>query len=156
MAHAMIKKILFTLLIITVLLSVIRVTLPFAIKFKAISWLESRGVEANIDEIKISLLDGTFVINNASGKNNDGKGFAFDRIASSWQWKPLFNRQIIIDQIEIKALNVDSVLLENGDINIAGLDIKAASDEAPAGTVDKTTTAPWDAAVKNIILSAVI
>jgi len=140
-------------LVIIIILSLIRTSLPFAIKFGAISWLESQNVEANIGDIDISLLDGTFAINDMSGKNKAGKGFSLGRFLVAWQWKPFFDHQAVIDQIEVRSLNIDAMLLDNGDMNIAGLVIKAASDETQAKTTGQSAAAPWDASVKNIIFS---
>lgn len=150
------RKVLLILLILIVLLSLIRVSLPFAIKFGAINFLESQGIEANIDDVEISLLDGTFAINKLSGKNKTGKGFSLGRFAIAWQWKPLFSHQAIVDQIEIGSLNVDTMLFENGEMNIAGLEIKSADASTQQDKAeDKQAGTPWDAIVRNIIITDV-
>ena len=148
-------RILLVSLIIIVLLSLVRVSLPFVIKLGAVHWFESQNVEAEVGDVEISLLDGTFAINNLSGKNKTGKGFSLGRLGVIWQWKPLFKHQAIVDQIEIKSLNIDAAFFDNGDMNIAGLVIKAATDEAQPEITEHSAATPWDATVKNIKFSNV-
>ena len=146
-------RVLITFLVIIILLSLIRVSLPFVIKFGATYWLESQGVDANIGDIEISLLDASFAINKVSGKNKTGKGFSLSRFAVAWQWEPLFAHQLIVDQIEISALNVDAILFDNGDMTIAGIVLKASTSEEPTETSEQSVAMPWDATVKNIVFS---
>lgn len=146
-------------LIILILLALIRASLPLAIKLGATSWLESQGVETSIGDIEISLLDGSFAINDVAGKNKNGKGFSLVRFGFSWQWKPLFDNLAIVNHMEIKSLKVDATFFDNGDMNIAGLVIKAASEvpqpEPPTQSSEKAPATTWDATVKNITFSDV-
>ena len=146
-------RLILILLATIIILSVIRISLPFAIKFGAISWFESQGIEANIGDIEISLLDGTFAINDVSGKDKTEKGFSLDRFVVAWQWRPFFDHKVIIDQIEVKSLHIDTRLFDNGDMNIAGLVIQATTDEVQTKTTEQSTATPWDATIKNIIFS---
>ena len=151
--HPLSKWLLIVFLFIIFLLALIRISLPFAINYGAISWLESQGVTANIDNIDISLVDGSFSIINISGKNNNDKGFSIDRINIAWQWKPLLHNQAVIDQVEIRSLNADALLYENGDKNIAGISIKSSDDKTPDKPAEQTNTSPWDIILNNIIFS---
>ena len=148
-------RVLLVFLTIIVLLSLVRASLPFAIKFGAISWLESQGVEAEVGDIEISLLDGKFAINDVSGKSKNEKGFSLGRFAVAWQWKPLFDHLAIIDQLEVRSLSVDAAFFDNGDMNVAGLVLKATAGETKPGTTEQSTATPWDATVKNIAFSDV-
>ena len=77
--HPWRKWLLIVFLFIILLLALIRISLPFTINYSAISWLKSQGVTANIGDIDISLVDGTFFITNISGKNKNDKGFSVDQ-----------------------------------------------------------------------------
>ena len=148
-----IARTLLVLLVIIITLSLIRISLPFVIKSGATYWFESEDIKANIGDIKISLIDGTFVVNDVSGKNKTGKGFSLDRLDVVWQWKPLFENRVIIDQLEVESLNMDALLFENGDMEIAGLVIKASTGESQPETTEQSTDTPWDVTVKNISFS---
>jgi len=143
------------LLSLIVLLSIIRLCLPFAISYGTISWFESQNVKASISDIDISLSDGTFSIVDFSGKDDNQNGFSIGRIKLAWQWRPLLDHQIIIDTIEIRSLKTDAVLYENGDMKIAGIAIKAASDEIPAKQPEQAGATPWDITLNSIVFSEI-
>ena len=147
------KRLLLSLLVLLVVLSLIRAFLPLAIKIGTTHWLQTQHVDADMGEVEISFLDGTFAINNLSGKNKAGQGFSLGRLDVVWQWGPLLDHQAIVEQINISSLYVDATLFENGDMNIAGLDIKSAADKTVSETTEPSQSPPWDAAIKNINLS---
>ena len=148
--RAIVVVILFSLV---ALLSLIRICLPFAINYGVISWFESQNVKASISDINVSLLDGRFSIINFSGINNNQKGFSIERINITWQWWPLFDRQIIVDEIEIENLKADAELYSNGDKNIAGIFIKTTNTKSQIKEVEQTSENPWDITFKSIALS---
>lgn len=148
-------RILTSLLILVVLLILIRVFLPYALNIGATSWLESQGVEAKIFDTKISLWDGTIKIYRVAGENKNGKGFSLGYLGISWQWAPFIDHLVRIDQIEVKGLNVDAIIFDNGDMNIAGIEIKSGADETKPESSGPPSENPWDASVHNIIFSDV-
>ncbi len=148
-------RILTSLSIFVVLLILIRASLPYVINIAATSWFESRGVEAKTFNVKISLWDGTIKIHRASGENKSGKGFSLDYLGISWEWTPFFNHLVKINQVEVKSLNVDAMIFDNGDMNIAGIDIKPGSDEKELESAEPPSENPWDAMVQNIRFSDV-
>lgn len=146
-------RILAALLVLVVLLTLIRVSLPFVINIAATSWFESEGVEAKILDVKISLWDGTIKINRVSGENKSGKGFSLGYLGVGWQWTPFFDHLVKVDQIEVKSLKVDATIFENGDMNIAGIDIKPGEDEKDPEPSEPPSENPWDATVQQVIFS---
>lgn len=151
-------RIFLTLLIIVIFLSLIRISLPFVIQLGAAHWFESRNIEARVGDIELSLLDGTFSINNVSGENKAGKGFSLGYFGVAWQWKPLFDHQAVVDLIEIRSLSADADFFDDGDMNIAGVEIKATDAEVQAEdklAQDKDAGTPWDASVKKIVIAEV-
>ena len=149
------KRILLVFLILIMLLSLLRVSIPYVIQFGAVHWFKSQHIEASVGEVEISLLDGIFAINNVSAENKAGKGFSLGRFVVVWQWKPLFNHQAIINLFEIRSLNVDAAFFANGDMQIAGLEIKAAASEVTEDEAASTQVIPWDAVVKKISIDDV-
>ena len=146
-------RVLSALLIIVVLLTLIRISLPFVINIAATSWFESEGVEAEIFDVNISLWDGTIKIHRVSGKNKSGKGFSLGYLGVSWEWAPLFDRLVKINQVEVKSLNIDAMIFDNGYMNIAGIDIKPDSDEEEPEPSEPPSENPWDATVQKVIFS---
>jgi len=148
-------RILASLLILVVLLILIRASLPFVINIAATSWFESEGVEVKILDVKISLWDGTIKIHRVSGENKRGKGFSLGYLGIGWQWGPLFDHLVKVNQIEVKSLKVDAAIFENGDMNIAGIDIKPGSDKKEPEPSEPPSENPWDATVQKLIFSDV-
>jgi len=146
-------RVLSALLIIVVLLTLIRISLPFVINIAATSWFESEGVEAEIFDVNISLWDGAIKIHRVSGKNKSGKGFSLGYLGISWEWTPFFDRLVKINQVEVKSLNVDAMIFDNGDMSIAGIDIKPGSDEKEPESTEPPSENPWDVMVQNIQFS---
>jgi hypothetical protein len=126
-------RVLSALLIIVVLLTLIRISLPFVINIAATSWFESEGVEAEIFDVN--------------------KGFSLGYLGVSWEWAPLFDRLVKINQVEVKSLNIDAMIFDNGYMNIAGIDIKPDSDEEEPEPSEPPSEHPWDATVQKVIFS---
>ena len=143
------------LLATLIILALVRASLPLGIKLGAASWLESQGVETSIGDIEISLLDGSFAINDVTGKNINGKSFSLGRLAVNWQWRPLLNQHAIVEQLGISSLKVDTAFFKNGDMDIAGIVIKSANDDKQEETPAQTGGTPWDATIKNINFSEI-
>jgi len=148
-------RILLILLIIVILLSLVRVSLPFVVTSFATYWFKPENVEVNIGDIEISLFDGTFSLNDVAGTNKTGKGFSLGRFAIAWEWRPLFDHKVIIDHIEVDALNIDAMFLGNGDMGIAGIFIAAATNESQSKNNTTSVSMPWDVTVKDIVFSDV-
>ena len=146
-------RILLSLFITLITLSVIRALLPVTIKYAANSWFESNNIESTIGKIEIALFKGSFAVNKINGASETGKNFSLERIAIFWQWKPLFSGRAFIENIEIVGLKANSAFYKNGDMNLAGLIIKANdeklnSEEEKLSAQEKSK--PWDATVKRI------
>ncbi|MCW8831040.1 MAG: DUF748 domain-containing protein, partial [Gammaproteobacteria bacterium] len=151
-------RFLLTALTIIILLSVLRVSLPFVIKQAATYWFESWNVEASVGDVEISLFNGKFSLNDVSGKNKAGKGFSLGHFGVVWRWKSLFDRQLIVDQIKIRSLGVDAEFFDNGEMSIAGLEIKPTDAEVKIEdkpVQDKAAGIPWDVIVKKIAITDV-
>jgi len=147
-------RILLSLFITLITLSVIRALIPVTIKFAANSWFESNNIESTIGKIEIALFKGSFAINNIKGTSETGKNFSLGRIAVFWQWKPLLSGRAFIENIEIIELKANSAFYKNGDMNLAGLVIKA-NDKNLNSEKEKSSSKPWDATVKRIKFSDV-
>ena len=151
-------KILLSLFITLITFSIIRALLPVTIKFSANSWFESKNIKSTIDKVEIALFKGEFAINNIVGSSETGKGFSLGQVAVSWQWKPLFSGRAFIENIDIKGLKADSAFYANGDMNIAGLIIKANENNLENEQVmpaEQSESSPWDATVNKINFSNV-
>ena len=150
-------RILLAFFVILILLALIRVSLPLAIKMGAKSWFEANGIKSDIGEVEIKLLDGSFAITNVSGKSDTGRGFSLGRFDVKWQWRPLLDNLVVVDSIEVSGLKLDAAFYRHGVMNIAGLEIKSASEAGQAEEVsapeDQVPGKPWDITIKTIALS---
>lgn len=149
-------KILLSLFITILTLSIIRALLPVTIKVAANSWFESNKIESTIGEVELSLFKGLFAINDVSGVGETGKSLSLSRVAIAWQWKPLFSGRGFVESIEVSGLKVDSAFYKNGDMNIAGIIIKSTddkSDDKQEELVEDDGSTPWDVTVKKINFS---
>ena len=147
-------RILLYLFITLISLAILRTLLPVAIKMGAHYWFDANNIEAEIGEIHISLIDGSFAINNVSGKSATGKNFSLGQFKINWHWKPLFSKQVLIKHIAITSLKADAAFHKDGNMNIAGLIISPGSDkqESPPA-VDENPSTPWNATLEAIQLS---
>ena len=147
-------RIFLDLFITLISLAILRALLPVAIKMGAHYWFDANNIKAEIGEIHIALIDGSFAINNVSGKSPTGKNFSLGQFKINWHWKPLFSKQVVIKHIAITSLKADAAFYKDGNMNIAGLIIPPGSDkqELPP-PVDENPSAPWNATLETIHLS---
>lgn len=87
------------------LLLLIRVSLSPAIIYSTISWLKKQGIEAEINDIKIDLFNGSIALINASGQKNNEPVFKIDNIKVQWKWSPLTDNIIDISAIKISGIS---------------------------------------------------
>jgi hypothetical protein len=122
----------------------------------ASSWFETNNIKAEIGEVKIKLFDGSFVINNAAGTSDTGRGFSLGHFAVKWRWQPLLDNMVVIDFIEVSDLKLNAAFYKQGAMNIAGLEIKPASEAGQAVQVsasgNQSAGIPWDVTIKSISL----
>jgi len=149
-------RILLALFITLVTLAILRALLPVGIKATAYYWFDSNNIDAEIGKIEISLFNGSFAINDISGKSDTGKNFSLGRLNVSWQWNPLFNKTVFIDHLEINSLKADAAFYKDGNMNIAGLIIKPTDkEETETPAVAEQVSTPWNVTVVTIKLSDV-
>lgn len=147
-------KILLSLFIAILTLSIIRALIPVTIKLVANSWFESNNIESSIGKIELALFKGHFAINNVTGSSETGKNFSLGRFSVSWQWKPLFSGRAFIENLELNTLKADAALYKDGNINLAGIIIKPTNEKQKIPEVQEES-GPWDVTVKKIVFSDV-
>lgn len=142
---------LFTIVVIAVLISMV----PFGVKAGMAYWLDSRGVEGGIDEVSLSLIKGQLSLKNMRIYNNKEMSYGLDKFHISWQWKPLFNRELIIDQIIIEQLTTTNKLFEDGSKNIAGIFFPIESSDSISNDINAEDPEPWSIDINNVEVNSV-
>lgn len=136
-----------------VLLIIIRLSMPYVIKWSAVSWLESQQLQAAIVDVDIFLLDGIFILKGLSATDNMGKGFSLEQLVINWQWSPLTHRQVIIDKIDVGPLKLDVALYDNGGLSLGGIKLPASTTPDQATPDDTDPGDPWDIKLSGLKLS---
>ncbi len=119
---------LLSVLLISILLVGVRLVLPVIAHKMAISWLEHHGMQASIDNIELDLLAGKARVFGVDAKNDQGRGFSLSELSLSWHWRPLAQRNLVIDNASLNEFSADFSRTADGTIRIAGMPFPDTSD----------------------------
>jgi len=153
----MTKKILLTLFILLITLTLIISAIPKAMQFGAIYLLDKEGVQAEIHDINIDMFNGEFEIIQAQGTNANGNGFNIGHLLIDFYWPSIFDHSVIINGIKLDNFKLDTVhadqnILSIGGINLAGQNKEEITPPAEEELDDERDT-PWNILLKNVSLN---
>ncbi|HEY9201986.1 MAG TPA: hypothetical protein VIQ81_10355, partial [Gammaproteobacteria bacterium] len=153
--HTISTLLLSLLILFTLVLVILRLSLSAIIILSAERWLATQSLDASIQRIEISLLNGRVSLHNAHAQNAQQQGFNIGELTLDWDWLPLFNQQVEINEIILRDFSLDIELQQAGELNIGGIQLAAATAQETAEDTpsEQTEGASWQAAVHRIDLS---
>ena len=97
-------------------------------------WFERQGATVSIDDLELSLWDSNISIRGFNSQQNDYP-LNFQQLTIDWQWSPLLDNQIILDQFKLEKLEAslgytDGTLSHIGSIDLTKLAGDANNDNA--------------------------
>jgi len=152
----MIKKLSLTLFILLIVLALIIVAIPKAIQFGAIYFLNEQGIEAEIKDINIDILNGKFEIIDAHGENNEGNGFNIGHLLIGFQWSSLLDNMLVINNIKLDEVKLDTVHTKQAIKSIGGINLiennkQDVNPQEQAINAEKSTS--WKISINDISLN---
>lgn len=145
------SRLLISLFVILLLLTIIRAALPQTIIYNANAWLKQQGIESTISDIKINLLDGSFSLLNARGYKNNKLLFEIGLVDIHWQWKPLSKKTIAITKIALDTININIAKYTNKLI-VGGVHFDPEQNNSKVPD-DTQNSSPWAASLGAISLN---
>lgn len=144
---------------ITLILSVIRISLPQTIIYSATSWLNKQGIDSSIEAININILDGTVSLINAKGSKNNQPLFNIGLVDIHWRWAPLSKKTVEVTKVVLDQLNVNIEQYTDGiviggvyiPLNPSANDSNTKSDEITNSDSEDSTT--WAASLGEVIFT---
>ena len=153
---AWVRRISLAIVILLIVLTIVVVTIPKAIQFAAIYWLDEQGIEADITDFNIHLLRGEIELLGAKGKNQHNHGFNVDSLKINIEWEPLFDKTLRIKSINLSGLNLDIEHQNQLIHSIAGIQISQAPPaKSPDKKQDTETSMPWSIQLQDITLNSI-
>lgn len=155
--HTTSTLLLSALILFTVLLVILRLSLSAIIILSTERWLASQQLVANIERIEISLFSGHVALHNAEAQNAQQQGFNIGELTLDWNWLPLLDKRVDINQITLRDFSISAEQYPDGALNIGG--IRLASNQMDNdissldGEPDQVQATIWPASVQNIELS---
>jgi outer membrane protein OmpA-like peptidoglycan-associated protein len=141
-------RLLLTTLIILLILTIVRVSLPYTIVYSATYWLDKQGVTSQIEDISINVIQGTFSIINASGSKNGDQVFNIGMAEIDWEWAPLSTKTIVVKHVLLEDLDLEAEQYSDG-IVIAGITIRndGTVEQQPA---EEEQPVAWSTALNHV------
>ncbi|MEH6466407.1 MAG: hypothetical protein V7722_02150, partial [Porticoccus sp.] len=147
---AVTAKVLKVVIITVVVLTVIVLSLlPFVLRWEIVSFLEKKGMEAEIGYIDIRPIMGSIQVNDVHIAAPDGKRLNFDEMQVNITWSSVANRWLNIKHVIIEGATLDIVAGENG-VRVAGIEF-LADDESPSSEPD-TESEPAQQVITRLVL----
>lgn len=142
-------------IILAITLIIVRISLTPAIIYGATSWLKKQGIDASIETINISILDGNVSLINAKGSKDAQPLFNIGRVEIFWQWTPLSEKTIEVTKVVLDQFSVD-IQQYSDHIIIGGVNIPlnvSAGRETPVGKDSSEEVTPWAAQLGEVVFS---
>jgi len=152
----MIKKLLLTLSILLIILTIIITAIPKVIQFGAINFLNEQGIEANINDINMDIINGEFEIIDVHGKNSEGKGFNIGHLFINLDWSSFLDRSLIVKNITLNEFKLDTTHHKQTVKSIAGFKLIENNIQNSKPQEEKSTPAknnPWKIILNDISLN---
>ena len=152
----MIKKILLTLFILLITLTLIITAIPKVIQLGAIYLLEKDGVQTEIQDINIDIFNGEFEIIQAQGTNTEGYGFNIGHLLIDFYWPSIFDHSFTINGIKLDNFKLDTVHGDQNILSVGGINLAGQNEEEitpPADEIDDERGTPWNIILKNVSLN---
>jgi len=152
----MTKKILLTLFIILIILTITITAIPKALQFGAIYLLDDEGIQADIKDINIEIFNGVFEIIDAHGTNNEGNGFNIGHLLIDFNWPSIFDHTITINSIKLDNFKLDTVHANQNILSVGGINLADRSKQQITPPIEETgdkKSAPWNISLNNISLN---
>ncbi|MEH6469474.1 MAG: hypothetical protein V7725_07680, partial [Porticoccus sp.] len=147
---AVTAKVLKVVIITVAVLTVIVLSLlPFVLRWEIVSFLEKKGMEAEIGYIDIRPIMGSIQVNDVHIEAPDGKRLNFDEMQVNITWSSVANRWLNIKHVIIEGATLDIVAGENG-VRVAGIEF-LADDESPSSEPD-TESEPAQQVITRLVL----
>lgn len=144
-----------SLVVVLCLMAAVVVLLPVAIQVGAQSWLRDQGLDADIEFVGFNLNSGTFSLENARGKNPEGKGFEISKLLVEINWKPMFSKVLDVQRIEIVGLTLDIKATKQG-LQVAGISLPASDPaKTEAEAVKEGKPVEWAVQLQQVLLSGI-
>ena len=122
------------------------VVLPLGIRFGAVAWLESHGVEqASIEDVDLNLFSGEFVLKHLSA----GEGLKIDRLIINIDWMPLIKKIIYIRTFELEGSNLHLHQQGSDPWQVAEIKLPPGEPKSEAKPEEKSGS-PWLVVVDNL------
>lgn len=149
--HTTRSRVFLSVLALLIFLGISRMVLPYAIIYSSVSWLKDQGVTANIEDITIDIFNGSVILKNATGEDDDDHTFVIGDIELFWDWSPLSEKTVQI--IKVKLDNIKFDVEQYKDLMIvSGIKILPSTDNKEDVTeLDDST--PWGTALRTIEFS---
>ena len=131
---------LLSVFIVLVTLMVIKSQL---IRWYMVHWFDNHGVTLEIEQLSFNVYNSNFELEHFVATNESGRRLSVDGLRVDWQWKPLWDRQVVIDEVTVDALKLDVVGQQFKPVLIGPLDLaqfvsKVVEDEPVA-----EASQPW-------------
>jgi len=110
-------------LITILVLVIVRISLPYTIVYSTIYWLNTQGVTAQIEDISINVIKGTFTVAGATGSKKGISVFNVVKANVDWEWRPLATKTMHIKHVILEDFNLASEQYSDALV-IAGIVIK--------------------------------
>jgi hypothetical protein len=146
--HLWLGRLLLVFLILLLILSIVRVSLPYTIVYSAVYWLDQQGITSEIEDIDINVIQGTFAIINASGHRNGDTLFKVGKASIDWQWRPLAKKTIYIKEIKLEAFDLQLEQYVDAVV-VAGVELKEDGSIEPQPEAEEQAVA-WGTALDQI------
>ena len=140
--------------ILVCLLAGILIGTPFLLKYYAKQWLlENGGDKVVFEDIDFNPFTATLALKGLEVQADSQTTLAFERVAAGLSWKPLFDKKVAVDRIELSGFTIiiddrqDDLLLLGG-IRIPG---SPATDTQP----EDATPSAWMGGIETLTLNDV-
>ncbi|MCJ8274247.1 MAG: AsmA family protein, partial [Psychrosphaera sp.] len=108
-----------------------------------VHWFDKHGVTLEVEQLTLNVYNSNFELDHFVATNASGRRLSVDGLSVNWQWKPLWDRQVIIDEVTVNTLKLDVVGKMFKPLHIGPLDLALLVSEVVEDKPTDEPSAPW-------------
>ncbi len=128
-----------------------RIALPYAIIYSTVSWLNGQGLNANIEDISIDIFNGSIILKNATGNDEDNHSFTIGDIELFWDWSPLSKKTVQVHHVKLSNIKLDIEKYSDTTI-VSGLRFTPSTTSRDKQQNPDNDSTPWGTSLDTVEL----
>ncbi len=137
---------------LSILILLIFALSSFIVQFTIVWWFEQQGAQVKLDDVKLSIFQSRLELKDLESSQNE-QHLNLDSLIIDWQWFPLFDHQLVLDEVIIDGLELTASGEQGALIQLGSIAPQTDSSQLEQNTESQETPSQWTILLSKIDFS---